>query len=118
MFMLLFMLPGWSIQQAQFPQIRWTSRFSSMKGWNLTIDLHAPSPTPLFVRIARALEEDIRRGRLPPGAPLPGSRTLADSLGVHRNTVLAAYRELETQGWISTSAARATYVSPTLPDVP
>ncbi len=89
-----------------------------MKGWNLTLDLHAPSPTPLFVRIARALEEDIRRGRLPPGAPLPGSRTLADSLGVHRNTVLAAYRELETQGWISTSAARATYVSPTLPDVP
>lgn len=89
-----------------------------MKGWNLTLDLHAPSPTPLFVRIARALEEDIRRGRLPPGAALPGSRTLAESLGVHRNTVLAAYRELETQGWISTSAARATYVSPTLPDVP
>jgi len=89
-----------------------------MKGWDLMLDLRAPSPTPLFVRIARALEEDIRRGRLPPGAPLPGSRTLAESLGVHRNTVLAAYRELETQGWIVTSAARATYVSPTLPDVP
>src|SRR6218665_3376216 len=89
-----------------------------MKGWDLMLDPRAPSPTPLFVRIARALEEDIRRGRLPPGAPLPGSRTLAESLGVHRNTVLAAYRELETQGWIVTSAARATYVSPTLPDVP
>ncbi|PTL86000.1 PLP-dependent aminotransferase family protein [Vitiosangium sp. GDMCC 1.1324] len=89
-----------------------------MKGWDLTLDLRTPSPTPLFVRIARALEEDIRRGRLPPGAPLPGSRTLAESLGVHRNTVLAAYRELETQGWITTSAARATYVSPSLPDVP
>src|SRR6218665_1766858 len=89
-----------------------------MKGWDLMLGLRAPSPTPLFVRIARALEEDIRRGRLPPGAPLPGSRTLAESLGVHRNTVLAAYRELETQGWIVTSAARATYVSPTLPDVP
>ncbi|QRN92907.1 PLP-dependent aminotransferase family protein [Archangium violaceum] len=89
-----------------------------MKGWDLPLDLHAPSPTPLFVRIARALEDDIRRGRLPPGSPLPGSRTLAESLGVHRNTVLAAYRELETQGWIATSAARATFVSPTLPDVP
>ncbi|WNG18275.1 PLP-dependent aminotransferase family protein [Cystobacter fuscus] len=89
-----------------------------MKGWDLTLDLHAPSPTPLFVRIARALEEDIRRGRLPPGAPLPGSRTLAKSLGVHRNTVLAAYQELATQGWVTTSAARATSVSPTLPDVP
>ncbi|WNG37092.1 PLP-dependent aminotransferase family protein [Archangium violaceum] len=89
-----------------------------MKGWDLTLDLRAPSPTPLFVRIARALEEDIRRGRLPPGAPLPGSRTLAESLGVHRNTVIAAYRELETQGWITTSAARATFVSPSLPEVP
>src|SRR6218665_2987243 len=93
-------------------------RLPPMKGWDLMLDLRAPSPTPLFVPIARALEEDIRRGRLPPGAPLPGSRTLAESLGVHRNTVLAAYRELETQGWIVTSAARATYVSPTLPDVP
>ena len=32
------------------------------------------------------------RGRLRAGDALPGSRTLATSLGVHRNTVLAANR--------------------------
>lgn len=117
------MVRGWSVRKAQFPEFRWTrshgpGKLARVRGWSLTLDLRAPSQTPLFLRIARALEEDIRRGRLVPGAPLPGSRTLAESLGVHRNTVLAAYRELEAQGWISSARARSTFVSPTLPDVP
>ena len=41
-----------------------------------------------------------RRGRLRPGDALPGSRALAQSLGVHRNTVLAACAELTAEGWI------------------
>lgn len=72
--------------------------------------------SPLFLRIARAVVRDIRRGRLAPGDALPGSRTLATSLGVHRNTVIAAYRELSAEGFVDTSAARATFVSNELPD--
>ncbi|MFO0553864.1 MAG: PLP-dependent aminotransferase family protein [Polyangiaceae bacterium] len=72
-------------------------------------------PLPLFLRIAQAVEGDIRRGRLQPGAVLPGSRSLASSLGVHRNTVLAAYRELEAQGLIETVEAKGTRVSSALP---
>ncbi|MFY0578040.1 GntR family transcriptional regulator [Cystobacter fuscus] len=118
-----FIPPNWSIQQTQFLQFRWTSAHRPEQApthEGLGPDTRPPCAVtdPLFVRIARALEEDIRRGRLPPGAPLPGSRTLAKSLGVHRNTVLAAYQELATQGWVITSAARATSVSPTLPDMP
>ncbi len=71
---------------------------------------------PLFVAIARSLTDDIRRGRLRPGDALPGSRTLAGSLGVHRNTVLAAYRELESEGWLVTRPAGGTFVSTALPD--
>jgi GntR family transcriptional regulator / MocR family aminotransferase len=88
-----------------------------MRTWELSVPLDEASPTPLFVQIARALAEDIRRGRLKPGAPLPGSRALATTLRVHRNTVLAAYQELEAQGWISTAPARGTFVSTALPDV-
>jgi GntR family transcriptional regulator/MocR family aminotransferase len=88
-----------------------------MARWELSVPLDEASPTPLFVQIARALAEDIRRGRLKPGAPLPGSRALAVTLRVHRNTVLAAYQELEAQGWISTVPARGTFVSSALPDV-
>ncbi|WP_224247522.1 MocR-like pyridoxine biosynthesis transcription factor PdxR [Hyalangium gracile] len=88
-----------------------------MRTWELSVPLDEASPTPLFVQIARALSEDIRRGRLKPGAALPGSRALATTLRVHRNTVLAAYQELEAQGWISTAPARGTFVSSALPDV-
>ena len=71
---------------------------------------------PLFVQIARAISADVRRGRLSPGTRLPGSRTLARQLGVHRNTVLAAYEELCAEGWTVTEPARGTYVNRELPE--
>ena len=74
-----------------------------------------PDRAPPFLRIAHALVAAIRRGRLRPGDPLPGSRRLAADLGVHRNTVLAALSELVSQGWLETSPARATYVARALP---
>ena len=75
------------------------------------------SQQPLFVQIARAIAEDIRRGRLPAQARLPGSRELAKRLGAHRNTVLAAYAELEQEGWIRSERARGTFVAPVLPEL-
>ncbi len=88
--------------------------------WNVVVALNPgdASETPLFLQIARALMEDMRRGRLKPGARLPGSRSLADSLGVHRNTVIAAYTELLSEGWIEARHGRGTYVSAALPDQP
>jgi GntR family transcriptional regulator/MocR family aminotransferase len=84
--------------------------------WELALSLDGSADQPTYLRIARAVADDVRRGRLRPGAELPGSRTLADALGVHRNTVLAAYRELAAEGWIETSAARGTFVTGALPD--
>ncbi|CAN5708378.1 PLP-dependent aminotransferase family protein [soil metagenome] len=56
--------------------------------------------TPLFVRLARAIAADVSRGRFRRGDRLPGARTLARTLGIHRNTVAMSYAELEAQGWI------------------
>jgi GntR family transcriptional regulator/MocR family aminotransferase len=78
----------------------------------------ASAGLPAFLRIARAIADEVRRGRLSPGTRLPGSRELARSLGVHRNTALAAYRELSAEGWIATEPARGTFVSSDLPDRP
>jgi GntR family transcriptional regulator/MocR family aminotransferase len=86
-----------------------------MRAWNFPVQIQEEG-LPLFLAIARAVTDDIRRGRLRPGDPLPGSRTLAVSLGVHRNTVLAAYRELESEGWLVTRPAGGTFVSAALPD--
>ena len=59
---------------------------------------------------------DIRRGRLRPGDPLPGTRTLARALGVQRLTVVSAFDDLVAEGWLVTQRARGTFVSKELPD--
>jgi GntR family transcriptional regulator / MocR family aminotransferase len=85
--------------------------------WVLDIDAGAQPDQPTFLRIARAISAEIRRGRLRPYARLPGSRSLAQSLNVHRNTVLAAYRELLAEGWIEPRHGQGTFVSAQLPEV-
>src|SRR5258708_6799934 len=88
-----------------------------MSGWQVNLDLRGDEQQPIFLRLARAISDDLRRGRLKPGDALPGSRSLARALGVHRNTVLAAYAELESEGWLTTAPAAGTFVSLALPEI-
>src|SRR5688572_15947494 len=98
----LMMTAVWSVRKYQMRQIRQT-RWRWDMGWDLEVALDGTAHTkPLFVQIARAVSDDIRRGRLHKGTRLPGTRTLAEKLGVHRNTVLAAYEELRAEGWLTT----------------
>jgi len=87
-----------------------------MPTWALRIEL--PDDGPVFGGVARAIAAAIRSGRLRPGDRLPGSRTLAEQLGVHRNTVVAAYRELLAEGWIEATTGRGSFVSALLPVPP
>jgi GntR family transcriptional regulator / MocR family aminotransferase len=87
-----------------------------MRSWQLAVALDTSKDQPIFLQIARAVADDIRRGRLRAGDALPGSRALATSLAVHRNTVLAAYRELGAEGWLTTSLARGTFVADSFPE--
>src|SRR5262245_9677315 len=88
-----------------------------MRVWTFPVAVDAASSTPLFLQIARAISDDVTRGRLRPGDPLPGSRSLAEELGVHRATIVAAYEELIAQGWASARSGHATTIAPTSPDV-
>jgi GntR family transcriptional regulator / MocR family aminotransferase len=72
--------------------------------------------TPIFARIAELITDEVRRGRLRPGARLPGTRPLAEQLGVGRNTVVAAYAELAAEGWIETRPAGGSFVSSEVPE--
>jgi GntR family transcriptional regulator/MocR family aminotransferase len=84
--------------------------------WELVLDIDRDVALPPSLQIARALAADIQRGRLRPGDRLPGSRRLAASLHVHRNTVLVALAELIAEGWIETAPARGTFVTRAIPD--
>jgi len=79
------------------------------------LDRGAPAQ-PLFRQIARSIVDEICRGRLRPGDRLPGTRTLARSLGVNRVTVLTAYDELAAEGWIAVRRASGARIADDLPE--
>ncbi|HEY0477942.1 MAG TPA: PLP-dependent aminotransferase family protein [Kofleriaceae bacterium] len=92
-------------------QIRET-RPSSMP--RTTLHIRPPDAAlaaPLFAQIANAITEQIRGGRLASGDVLPGSRALARELGVDRDTVIAAYGDLEAQGLLTTVPRTGTVVA-------
>jgi GntR family transcriptional regulator/MocR family aminotransferase len=86
-----------------------------MRTWDLPLSVDERTGIPVFLQIARGISDGVRAGRLRPGDVLPGSRPLAASLGVHRNTVLAALRELRAEGWIETRPGGGTFVRRDLP---
>ena len=62
--------------------------------------------------LQRQLQQQVRhailQGRLPSGTRLPGSRALAESLGISRNSVTAAYDLLGAEGFIQLSRQGST----------
>jgi GntR family transcriptional regulator/MocR family aminotransferase len=66
---------------------------------------------PLHVRIQRAVRQLILDGALDVGRPLPASRALAQSLGVSRDTVEAAYSRLHAEGFIERRVGSGSFVS-------
>ena len=83
--------------------------------------LDRASREALHRQLADALRRAIRSAELPPGATLPSTRALADTLGVSRNTVITAYDELAADGLLSARAGSATRVlgntgAPRVPD--
>ncbi|WP_114793190.1 PLP-dependent aminotransferase family protein [Niabella yanshanensis] len=64
------------------------------------ISIDPEEDAPVYLQIAQRMSHLIRNGHLPANHKLPGTRTLSELLGVHRKTVVAAFNELEMQGWI------------------
>lgn len=73
---------------------------------------------PQHARVARALREAVRAGRLLPGQKLPGSRELARSWGLARNTVTDALEQLAAEGYLDIRQRSGCYVADLPPDAP
>ena len=59
---------------------------------------------PAFRWLYAALRADILAGRLRPGSRLPATRDLADQYGLSRGTVVSAFEELKSEGYLHGSA--------------
>jgi len=71
-------------------------------------------PRKALVRsIYRQIREHIGSGRLQPGIPLPSSRELARALQISRNSAIAVYDLLVSEGCIVTRPGGGTFVAAT-----
>jgi DNA-binding transcriptional MocR family regulator len=68
------------------------------------------SETPLYQRIADALERDVETGVLLAGSRLPTHRDLALQLGVTAVTITRAYAEATRRGLVESTTGRGSFV--------
>ncbi|MFB9308328.1 GntR family transcriptional regulator/MocR family aminotransferase [Agromyces hippuratus] len=85
------------------------SRSGPVLAWETLLDL-GPGPAPLRDRLERAIREAVRSGRLPPGADLPPSRTLAETLGISRWVATETYGQLVAEGFLEAKVGSGTRV--------
>jgi len=81
------------------------------EGFDLAIDLPERGSRQLRQDLHRQLRSAIVGGRLQPGLRLPSTRDLAATLGVSRNTVVAAYDLLLSEGYVSAGGRGGTIVA-------
>ena len=79
--------------------------------WNQFFSLRHDKPRTLQLQIRQQLIDAITNGLIGPNEPLPSSRNLASALKVARNTVIASYKELEFDGYITPKERRGYFVN-------
>ena len=77
----------------------------------LQITINQGDGTPIYFQLVRQIKHLIATGRLIPGDELPAVRVLAQQLVINPNTVVRAYRELETAGLVVSRRGSGTYIS-------
>src|SRR5262245_11995308 len=86
----------------------------------MNIVLNRESTVPLRAQLGLQIEVAIVTGQLQPGKKLPSVRELARRLGLHHNTVAAAYGDLTERGLVEARRGSGLYVSkrsrPAAPD--
>ena len=65
---------------------------------------------PIYLQIKDLILEKVKSGEYQPGFKIPTERELSTQLGISRNTVSAAYKELLLEGVLEARQGRGTFV--------
>ena len=76
--------------------------------------LDPASGVPTYLQLVHQVEHALRLGYLKPDDQLPKVRDVVASLAINPNTVLKAYRELETKGLTVGRPGQGTFIQATL----
>jgi GntR family transcriptional regulator/MocR family aminotransferase len=77
----------------------------------LTPFLHKELPEPLYSQLYHWIKKEIEEGRLLPGMKMPSIRQLTTHLKVSRNTVEAAYQQLQSEGYLESVPKSGIWVA-------
>lgn len=94
----------------------WTIIMSKKSG---SYELALPereADVPAYQWLYESMRSEILGGRLGPGTRLPASRDLARQYGLARGTIVNAFDQLASEGYITGSVGSGTYVSDVLPE--
>ncbi len=82
----------------------------------IALALDRGAPEPLHRQLYSQVRDAVLSGRLAPGTRLPSSRSLAGEVACSRNTVVNAFEQLLSEGYLEGRTGAGTYVSTVLPD--
>lgn len=96
--------------------LKWPSQKSQFKDFIGSTLLSLPTleaalAEPLHRQLYRHLRAAILEKRLPAGSRLPSSRSLAQQLGISRNTVVAALEQLQDEGFLESRHGSGTRIA-------
>jgi len=92
-------------------------RGQSGAGSPIQFRLDAASGVPTYLQLVHQVEHALRLGYLTLGDQLPKVRDVVASLAINPNTVLKAYKELETKGLTAGRPGQGTFIQATLSQV-
>jgi GntR family transcriptional regulator len=75
------------------------------------VEIDPASPVPAYYQLYEALRSQLGAGPFAPGSRLSTERSIADSVGVSRQTVRQALARLEREGLVHRRQGDGTYVS-------
>lgn len=74
------------------------------------VSIDKKSKTPIYLQVAEQMVKAIQQGYFADTEMLPGTRTISKLLKLHRNTVVAVFEELASQGWVNIVANKGTFI--------
>jgi GntR family transcriptional regulator len=72
--------------------------------------LNPLSGTPLYLQLVELLKHSIANGSITAGEQLPSVRKMAEDLVINPNTVVRAYRDLESEGFVELRHGSGVFV--------
>lgn len=80
-------------------------------GGIMNISINRKSGVPIYIQVKNQIMNEIKSGSLKIGTKMPTERELAQKLSTSRNTISAAYNQLEQEGILISYQGRGTFVA-------